>query len=79
MTHQLKIQYQYAKLHFRGLKDWEIRYNDRDFKTGDLIIFSVIEFGFMYSCEITNVYSDTDNGLQEDYVILTIKNKSINQ
>lgn len=78
MTHQLKIKYQYAQLHFKGLKNWEIRHNDRDFKTGDFIIFSVIEFGFMYTCEITNVYSDTDNGLHEDYVILTIKNKIIN-
>ena len=61
-------------MHFQGKKDWELRYNDRDFRTGDIIIFSVIEFGFMYSCNITNVFRDTQYGLKDDYVILTIKN-----
>lgn len=73
-THHLKIKYEFAQLHFQGKKDWEIRYNDRDFRTGDTIIFSVLEFGFMYSCTITNVFSDTNFGLKDGWVILTIKN-----
>ena len=73
-THHIKIKYEFAQLHFQGKKDWELRYNDRDFRTGDIIVFSVIEFGFMYTCNITNVFRDTQCGLKDDYVILTIKN-----
>ena len=70
-THHLKIKYEYAQLQFRGLKDWELRKNDRDFKAGDTIIFSVLEFGFMYSRKITNVFDDF--GLQKGYAILSLK------
>jgi hypothetical protein len=72
--HNLKIKYEFAQLHFQGKKDWEIRKEDRDFRVGDIIIFSVIEFGFMYSCTIVNIFRDTQHGLQEGYVILSIKN-----
>lgn len=78
-THHLKIRYEFAQLHFQGKKDWEIRKNDRDFRTGDNIIFSVIEFGFMYSCTIVNIFRDTKNGLQDGYVILSIKNVMSNK
>jgi hypothetical protein len=78
-THQLKIKYEFAQLHFQGKKDWEIRYDDRDFRTGDTIIFSVIEFGFMYSCTIVNIFRDTQCGLQDGFVILSIKNVMSNQ
>ncbi|PKB18365.1 DUF3850 domain-containing protein [Flavobacterium sp. 5] len=78
-THYLKIKYEFAQLHFQGKKDWEIRYNDRDFRTGDTIIFSVIEFGFMYSCTIINVFSDLQFGLKEDWVILSIENVMSNK
>lgn len=78
-THHLKIKYEFAQLHFQGKKDWEIRKDDRDFRVGDNIIFSVIEFGFMYSCNITNIFRDTKFGLQEGYVILSIKNVMLNK
>lgn len=73
-THHLKIKYEFAKLHFQQNKDWEIRYNDRDFRPGDTIIFSVIEFGFMYTRTITNVFNDTEYGLKDGWVILSIIN-----
>lgn len=73
MPHDLKIKYEFAKLHFEGRKDWEIRKNDRDFKVGDLIRFTVVEFGFIYTRIITHVYKDAEHGLQEGYVILSIK------
>lgn len=79
MTHHLKIKYEFAQLHFQGKKDWEIRENDRNYKVGDTLIFSVIEFGFMYSCTITNVFSDTRYGLKEGFVILSIKNIMLNK
>lgn len=78
-THHLKIKYEFAKLHFEQNKDWEIRYNDRDYRIGETIIFSVIEFGFMYSCTITNIFSDTAFGLKEGWVILSIENVMSNK
>lgn len=78
-THQLKIKYEFAQLHFQRKKDWELRKDDRDFRIGDTIIFSVIEFGFMYTCTITNIFRDTEYGLKEGYVILSIKNVMSNK
>jgi len=72
MIHHLKIKYEYAVLHFRGVKDWEIRKFDRLFKVGDTIQFTVIEFDFVYSRTITNLYTQTDHGLKEDYLIISI-------
>mgnify|MGYP003612581883 CR=1 FL=1 len=76
MTHDLKIKYEFAKLHFEGRKDWEIRKNDRDFKVGDVIKFKIVEFststGWSYTRKITHVFEDTNFGLQEGYVILSL-------
>jgi ASC-1-like (ASCH) protein len=71
MTHDLKIKYEFAQLHFQGKKDWELRLNDRDFKTGDLIRFTVLEIGFVYTRTIEAIFNDF--GLQENYVILSLK------
>jgi hypothetical protein len=73
MQHDLKIKYEFAQLHFQGKKDWQIRLNDRGFKTGDWIRFTVLEFGFVYSRQITNVFEGV--GLHDNYVILSIKNQ----
>lgn len=78
-THYLKIKYEFAQLHYQGKKDWELRKDDRDFRTGDTVIFSVQEFGFMYSCTISNIFRDAQYGLQEGYVILSIKNVMSNK
>lgn len=72
MTHELKIKYEFAQLNHQGKKDWELRKNDRDFKVGDIIRFTVIEFGFFYTRKITVVFSSKEYGLQEGYVILSI-------
>jgi DNA-directed RNA polymerase subunit E'/Rpb7 len=76
MIHDLKIKYEFAKLHFEGRKDWEIRKNDRDFKVGDLIKFKITEFSnsteWSYERKITHVFEDTNFGLEQDYVILSL-------
>ena len=77
MPHDLKIKYEFAQLHFQGKKNWELRKNDRGFKVGDLIRFTVIEFGFMYTRKITHIYQSTEYGLNEDYVILSIDNTEL--
>jgi ASC-1-like (ASCH) protein len=71
MTHNLKIKDEFAQLHFQGKKDWELRINDRDFKTGDLIQFTIVEFGFVYTRTIEAIFNDF--GLQKNYVILSLK------
>ena len=75
-THDLKINYEFAKLHFEGRKDWEIRKNDRDFKVGDLIKFNIVEFasstGWSYTRKITHVYKEAEYGLEEGYAILSL-------
>lgn len=75
MTHNLKILYLYAQLHFRGLKDWELREFDRPFAVGDTIRFTVLEFGFVYYRKITHIYSDPSFGLADNYIIISISNQ----
>lgn len=38
--HNLKIKAEYAKAKLKGLKPFEIRLNDRDFKVGDIIKYT---------------------------------------
>lgn len=77
MIHDLKINYEFAQLHFIGKKNWELRKNDRDFKVGDTIQFTVVEWesssNWKYERTITNVFDDTSLGLQDGYVILSIE------
>jgi hypothetical protein len=76
MIHDLKIKYEFAKLHFEGRKDWEILKNDRDFKVGDLIKFKITEFAssteWSYTRIITHLFEDANFGLEEGFVILSL-------
>ena len=84
MNHILKINYEFAQLHFLGFKDWEIRKNDKDFKVGDTIEFDIIELENSenwvsekirtYKRIVTNVFKDPEQkfGLIPGYVILSI-------
>ena len=38
MTHRLKIKPEYYQAVFDGIKNFEVRKNDRDFKVGDILI-----------------------------------------
>lgn len=40
-THVLKIDKSYADAKLSGLKPWEFRRNDRDFKAGDFVYYKV--------------------------------------
>lgn len=42
MCHSLKINIEYFEEILRGNKNFEIRYNDRDFKVGDTVILKEI-------------------------------------
>lgn len=82
MIHELKISQCYLIHILEGKKPFEVRKNDRDFQAGDQIRFLPIE------SEDYNVYEHTQApiplfsieyilsgfvGLQEGYVVLTIK------
>ena len=81
MIHQLKLQRSFFEEKLKGLKPWELRVNDRDFKVGDYIGENeVIEDDEGEWCEtgryvlerITNIVDHNDCcGLQVGWVVLT--------
>lgn len=85
--HELKILHKYLIDVSRGAKTFELRKNDRDYKTGDLIRFidirekgdmsvSTINDSELYI--ITYVLKDVEKyGLHKDYCILGIKKLEI--
>jgi len=77
MTHEIKIHSTYANEHLRGVKDWELRKNDRDYKEDDFINFTVVTernnpTGMTYKRKITNVFHGGVYGLQDGFCILSI-------
>jgi len=78
MVHYLKISKIYVNNHLKGLKPWELRKNDRNFKEGDFIRFSItdllgIELGVFFNRKITSVFFGGKYGLEKDYCILTLE------
>lgn len=51
--HNLKIKAEYAKAKLKGLKPFEIRKDDRNFKAGDLVKYTVVD-SFLYNQKIKN-------------------------
>ena len=43
MTHKIKLSYHYADAVMSGRKNFEVRYNDRGYQTGDKVIFTVVD------------------------------------
>jgi len=72
MTHELKIKLEYAIDYYDGKKPWELRKNDRNFKVGDTINFTIIENGLKYSRDIIYIFEGGQYGLEEGYCILTM-------
>ena len=82
-THRLKIHEQYADAVLNGTKTFEIRKNDRGYKVGDKIVFSVVTDEGI-SVEATerhplngatyriNYILDDFEGLAQKYVALAI-------
>jgi len=77
LFHQLKINAEYASQHSLGVKPWELRKNDRDFKEGDYIEFQVIdqkgETIASYIRQIVYIFKGGQYGLEEGYVIMTLE------
>ncbi len=80
-THELKIKQCFADAIVNGEKNFEIRYNDRGYQTGDEIRFHVIdnttgepvEEHFIHKLTYKITYIVSGWGLENGYVALSIK------
>ena len=81
MIHQLKLQKSFFEDKLKGLKPWELRVNDRDFKIGDYLGENEVieddsgewhETGRFVLEKITSIVDHNDcAGLHVGWVILT--------
>ena len=75
-VHNLKIKPQYFKDVVAEIKKFEIRFNDRGCKTGDLIVLEEFDnkgyTGKYVNAEITYICNDPEF-VKKDYVVLGIK------
>ena len=77
-NHILIIEQRFAILHEGAIKKWELRFDDRKFKQGEFIEFIVIDdntqqpTGHVFYRRILDVFNQTEYGLQEGYVILSL-------
>lgn len=75
-THYLKTWSRYFHDIDCGLKDFELRKNDRNFKVGDILIlgeideFSLLSTGKAIKKTIKYILEGGEFGLHSDYVIL---------
>ena len=79
-THNIKLKEMYADAVLRKEKTFEIRYNDRNYKEGDIVIFQVVDDDNrepidhpLNGKEFVITYMLRDFGLQEDMVAFGIK------
>lgn len=75
-VHNLKIKPKYFEDVKKEIKKFEVRFNDRNFKVGDLIVLEEFDnrgyTGKYISAEITYICDDPEF-VKKDYVILGIK------
>lgn len=77
-THELKLDINFCDDVFNGRKNFEIRYNDRGYQTGDHIKFIPVDDGLTGYHEISRkeyeiTYVLSGWGLKDNYVALGIK------
>jgi hypothetical protein len=70
--HILKIKKEYADAYLHGLKDWELRRDDRNFEVGDCLSFTVIETNFKYELFIKYILHGPCYGLESGFCIMTV-------
>lgn len=76
MVHELKIKSKYFKSVVDGDKTFEVRFNDRDYRVGDIRILKEFN-GEQYTGRVCYkfvkyVLDDFPQGLKEGYVVLGI-------
>lgn len=74
--HNLKIKPNYFKDVVNGKKTFDVRFNDRNFKEGDIVVLEEFDnkgyTGKYLNCEITYVLDDPEF-CKDHYVVLGIK------
>lgn len=68
-THELKINKEYLEDLLSGLKKFEIRYNDRNYKVGDYLIFDANGIKNVFRV----LYIHSGLGLQDNYICMTVE------
>lgn len=74
--HELKIKAEYANAKLKGIKPFEIRKNDRDFKVGDIIRYHCIDSPIVdgnISVLLFEIVYITDYEQKDGYVVFTDK------
>jgi len=74
MIHKLKIEDNYLEHLLEGTKKAEIRLNDRDYQTGDVLEFHHHLFGTDWEKVyfiVTHIHSGL--GLQQNYIVMSVK------
>ncbi|MES2287302.1 MAG: DUF3850 domain-containing protein [Bacteroidota bacterium] len=78
-THELKTLDKYYRAVLQGAKNFEIRFNDRNFKVNDILLLKEIDKDGNYTGRqlyriVTYILKDAvEYGLKEGFVILGIK------
>jgi hypothetical protein len=75
MTHNLKIKMEYFEAVLSGLKAFEIRYNDRNFKVFDYVYLNEVDDKFDFtgrSIKVKIIYI-TDFEQKDGYVVFGFK------
>ena len=75
MTHNLKIKMEYFEAVLSGLKAFEIRYNDRNFKVFDYVYLNEVDDNFDFtgrSIKVKITYI-TDFEQKDGYVVFGFK------
>lgn len=81
-THSLKIKSEHYVDVINGTKTAEIRYNDRNYQVGDILILNEIDENGIFTgnkCVVTVTHIlDNNQFVQTGYVILSFHLRSIN-
>jgi len=76
VTHDLKIDQCYLGNLVKGTKKAEVRFNDRDYQVGDVLLFtdySILDTPRCYYFGISHIHSGL--GLEKGYVVLSLTGK----
>lgn len=78
MTHEIKLQKEFAAAVMSGEKNFEVRYNDRGYQKGDYIKFKVMDGSMSIFHPLNNLYFKITYvlsgwGIKENYVVFGIE------
>ena len=74
--HEIKLMSEYAKAKHKGIKPFEIRKNDRDYKVGDLVTYTVPDseiYNTLFKNKVYQITYITKYEQKDGYVVFTDK------